>query len=85
MSNDGAAIQEELLGWIISGAIADKVQSTSRNLSIDQVLDSKLTKFWEIKEVVSTSRNNYTAEERACENHFIENYRKNGGCKDQHM
>ncbi|KAK9687800.1 hypothetical protein QE152_g35995 [Popillia japonica] len=76
MSNTGAVMQKTLLGWIISGAIADKVVSTSCNLSIDQGLDLKLSKFWDIEEVTS-SQNNYTAEEKACEKHFIENYRRN--------
>lgn len=64
-------------GWIIAGSIDSKFTPVNRscNLSLEQTLDAKLTRFWEIEEI--NKHNGYTNEEAACEKHFIQNYKRN--------
>lgn len=71
-------LQKTHLGWIVSGqimAIDKYANKTSCNLSINDSLDNSLTRFWEVEEY--TPKCSYTIEEKACEDHFINTFRRN--------
>ncbi|XP_011699812.1 PREDICTED: uncharacterized protein LOC105457069 [Wasmannia auropunctata] len=68
--------QKTLLGWIVSGGLVAKQKPnvTVCSLSVNEQLSDSLTRFWQLE---SCNRINVrTPEERACENHFNETYKR---------
>ena len=67
------------LGWVVAGEINSLI-SPLRNIHCylamhSTSLDSNLAKFWEIEEVPSVKQ--LSAEEKACEEHFVKNIERN--------
>ncbi|XP_018361212.1 PREDICTED: uncharacterized protein LOC108759963 [Trachymyrmex cornetzi] len=68
--------QKTRLGWIVSDGLAtmQNPKVITCSLSVNEQLNSNLTKFWQQE---SCNRmNTRTSEERACENHFGETYKR---------
>lgn len=68
-------LQKTLLGWIISGGTQSRLQSlTATCLPADEIhlekLNEQVKKFWSLEEF-DTSKKALSAEELACEEHFL--------------
>lgn len=70
-------LQETKLGWILSGPICNQNNLDKYSacfLSINTLKD-QLHKFWQVEEVLNDS-DNLTKDERDCEIHFTNNYKR---------
>lgn len=65
-------LYETKLGWLISGAIRDKNTDSTTVCMFTQNAQplSDLSRFWELDTI--SSKHDYTSEENACEDHFIQ-------------
>lgn len=72
LSESHPLLQNTALGWIISGQLIDEVCKTTTShchLSVNDNLDSKLQRFWELEEC-NYVYDNMTMDERKCEEHY---------------
>ncbi|KAH9643933.1 hypothetical protein HF086_016483 [Spodoptera exigua] len=66
----GPCLQNTKLGWIISGPVQTKsLRINQIQCNFTQTLNVQLKKFWELEEITMPI-NNYSKDERACENLF---------------
>ncbi|XP_011859714.1 PREDICTED: uncharacterized protein LOC105557155 [Vollenhovia emeryi] len=78
LSNCQPAWQKTLLGWVVSGnfMVHDQPRNaTICNLSVNEQLNSSLARFWQVER--AERQNTRTPEERICEEHFAQTYRRN--------
>lgn len=76
-TSERPVLQKTLFGWILGGSsesTRQKRMPTHCNLITNQQLDASLTRFWEQEQY--PKRINFTAEEKLCEQHFVETYRR---------
>ncbi|XP_075210202.1 uncharacterized protein LOC142317526 [Lycorma delicatula] len=73
-------IQETTLGWIVAGRLPSTDENenppkiTSLFINSELNIQKQLKQFWELEEIKTTPR---TKEERMCEQHFLENLKRN--------
>ncbi|XP_070529793.1 uncharacterized protein [Cardiocondyla obscurior] len=75
-TQDHPVIQKTRLGWVLAGRSADTRGAPTGACALHAVISNAelhdgLKRFWELEEVAETSRG--TADERMCEQHFLEN------------
>ncbi|XP_075211192.1 uncharacterized protein LOC142318507 [Lycorma delicatula] len=73
-------IQETTLGWIVAGKLPSTDENenppkiTSLFINSELNIQNQLKQFWELEEIKTTPR---TKEESMCEQHFLENLKRN--------
>lgn len=74
---NGPFLLDTKLGWVLSGPICSISRSYSPiQCSFSHTIETQLRQFWELEET-PVSRDSRTDEERACEQHFVENTTRN--------
>lgn len=62
-------LQKTHFGWVISGPLPLRSHSLLCNLSLSDLDNSLISKFWEIEDYPRTK--SLSTEEQLCENHFV--------------
>ncbi|XP_067205356.1 uncharacterized protein [Linepithema humile] len=78
LSSEQPVWQKTLLGWVVSGnlmLLEEPKNVTICNLSINEQLNTNLARFWQIER--AERQNTRTPEERICEGHFAQTYKRN--------
>lgn len=78
LADDQPIWQKTLFGWILSGRFTSwdtKPKGTRCNLVINEQLHESITRFWQLEH--SIRQNMRTREERICEGHFVNTYKRN--------
>lgn len=89
LGNNQPILQKTKLGWILGGPISESFNNSLTCLSNqtlclktqihEELIDNKISKFWELEECLSESAN-YSIEEKFCEEHFNKTFaRDNSG------
>lgn len=75
LGKNGPYLQKTKFGWVVSGRVQPNLCATVHcNFVQNTDIEKQLTRFWEIEEFPNVKP--FSAEERACEEHFLKNYKR---------